>query len=419
MSIHKILLVLKFEFLTTIKRRSVLFALFGLPLLSIVILTVLNQLAGGGDDGTGNGATSLLENIVQGTAEVALPDGVVDHSSLISALPSDLQDYLVLLPSQEAAEAAYEAEEIRGYFVIPADYIESGDVEYFAEEDPLNHPQEQMLVTILANSLLDPQLAQRVIIPSIATTVDLSRPEGEQENSFDNFGQSLFLGIGMALLFYLTVIGSAGYLLQSLGKEKENRVLEILLSSTRPLELLVGKMIGLGAVGVVQLAVWTLLVNFILGRENSFLGNIQLPDLEPRIWFLAVSFFLVGYLVYGSLFAGLGAISPGQKESSQYTFFLMLPTFLPVWLNSILISAPNQATATIMSIFPLTAPIAMPMRMVVTAVPIWQVGLSLLLAILTAVGLLAIATRFFRSQTLLSGQGLNPRRIFQAVRGGH
>ena len=417
MSIQKILLVLKFEFLTTIKRRSVLFALFGLPLLSIIILTVLNQLAASGGDSPDGGPASLLENIVQGPDEAALPDGIVDHAGLLSELPPDFQDFLVLLPSQEAAAAAYEAGEIRGYFVIPADYIATGSTEYFAEENPLNHPQEQMLVNILANSLLDPQLAQRIINPSITQTVDLSRPEGEQENSFENFGRSLFLGIGMALLFYLTVIGSAGYLLQSLGKEKENRVLEILLSSTRPLELLIGKMIGLGAIGVVQLAVWSLMVTFILGRGNSFLGNVQLPELEPGLWFLSISFFLVGYLVYGSLFAGLGAISPGQKESSQYTFFLMLPTFVPVWLNSILISAPNQAPAVVMSIFPLTSPIAMPMRLVVTAVPFWQIALSLALGVVTALGLLAIATRFFRSQTLLSGQGLNPRRILQAVWG--
>jgi ABC-2 type transport system permease protein len=95
----------------------------------------------------------------------------------------------------------------------------------------------------------------------------------------------------------------------------------------------------------------------------------------------------------------------------------MLPTFVPVWLNSILISAPNQAPAVVMSIFPLTSPIAMPMRLVVTAVPFWQVALSLVLGVVTAVSLLAIATRFFRSQTLLSGQGLNPRRILQAVWG--
>ncbi|MFZ0548456.1 MAG: ABC transporter permease [Candidatus Promineifilaceae bacterium] len=417
MSIQKILLVLKFEFLTTIRRRSVLFVMFGLPILSIIVLTVLNQLAASGGSAD-SGPSSLLENIVQGPGDSLVLDGIVDQSHILTEIPPNLKEYLALLPDQNTAENAFEAKEIKGYFLIPSDYLATGEIKYYAEENPINHPQEQMLGTLLTNDLLNnPQLAQRVVDPSHVETVDLSRPEDEQENSAEQFGQSLALGIGLAILFYMTVIGSAGYLLQSLGKEKQNRVLEILLSSTRPVELLIGKMIGLGAIGVVQLLIWTVIVTLVLGRGNSFLGNIQLPNLEPATWFFAISFFLVGYLVYGSLFAGLGAVSPGQKESSQYTFFLMLPTFVPVWLNTILITAPNKTPAVLMSLFPLTSPIAMPMRLAATAVPIWQIGLSLALGILTAVGMLYIATRFFRSQTLLSGQGVNLRRIVQAARG--
>jgi ABC-2 type transport system permease protein len=420
MSFHKIFLVLKFEFLTTIKRRSVLFVMFGLPLLSVILLTVINQLAAsGGEEGSpGDAAAGILSGIITGSDEPPLPDGLVDQSGLLAELPPDFEPFLTLLPDRAAAESAYEAEQVRGYFIIPADYVETGEVEYFADELPFAHPQEQMLANILTNSLVDdPILAERVLSPANTETVDLSRPEEEQANSGDNYIRSLILGIGMAVLFYMTVIGSAGYLLQSLGKEKQNRVLEILLSSTRPLELLVGKMIGLGAIGLVQLIIWSLIVTLLLGRENSFLGNIQLPELEPAMWFSAISFFLVGYLVYGSLFAGLGAISPGVKESSQYTFFLMLPTFIPLWLNGILLTAPNQTPMIILSLFPLTSPIAMPMRMAATAVPFWQVALGLALGVVTAVGMLYIATRFFRSQTLLSGQAVNLRRILQAVRG--
>lgn len=421
MNFNKIFLVLKFEFLTTIKRRSVLFIMFGLPLLSVLLLAGLNLLAGNeGDEGQANGAANIISEIVSGGPEEApLPDGIVDESGLLSELPPDFDPYLKLLPDQSAAEAAFEAEEIRGYFIVPSDYVASGEVDYFADEDPMAHPQEQMLANMLTNSLIDdPVVAERVISPVLAETVDLSRPEAEQTDSEDTYLSSLFLGIGMGILFYMTVIGSAGYLLQSLGKEKQNRVLEILLSSTRPLELLVGKMIGLGAIGLVQLAIWSVIVTLLLGQGNSILGNIQLPELDPTTWFSAVSFFLVGYLVYGSLFAGLGAVSPGVKESSQYTFFLLMPTFIPLWLNSILLTAPNKAPAVILSMFPLTAPIGMPMRMAATAVPWWQVALSLALGVITALGMLALATRFFRSQTLLSGQAVNIRRIFQAARSG-
>lgn len=420
MSLHKVLLVLKFEFLTTIKRRSVLIVMFGLPLLAVAIMTGLNYLAerNSGEGDQAGGVAAVFSTIVEGEQEAPLPDAVVDQSGLLTEIPADLAPFLVLLPDLDSAESAHQAKEIRGYFLIPADYLQTGDVDYFADEQPLDHPQERMLSALLTNSLIDdPLLAERVLRPVNPLTVDLSRPEDEQTNGGDVYLRSLFLGIGMAMLFYLTVIGSASYLMQSLGKEKQNRVLEILLSSTRPLELLVGKMIGLGAVGLLQLIIWSVIVIVLMGSENSVLGSIQLPELDPATWFSAVAFFLVGYLVYGSLFAGMGAISPGVKESSQYTFFIMLPTFVPVWLNAILLSAPNQPPAVLMSLFPLTAPIAMPMRLAATAVPGWQIGLALLLGFLTAIGFLYIATRFFRSQTLLSGQGVNLRRILQAARG--
>ncbi len=419
MNIQKIILVLKFEFLNTLKRRSVLFVLFGLPLLAVIVMTVLNQLAAGdgGSDQSDNSGSSFLEGFTQGPDETPVPDGVIDQSGIIANYPDDLGEYILPLPDQAAAEAAFEAGDIQGYFIVPADYLEVGTVDYFADSEPLFHPQEQMLVNILAQNLFDnPELAQRAINTSNIEEIDLSRSQEEQASDENDELQGLFLGIGLAMLFYLTVIGSAGYLLQSLGKEKQNRVIEILLSSTRPVELLIGKMIGLGAVGVIQLIIWSLIVNIFLGQGNSFLANIELPQLEPATWFLSISFFLVGYLVYGSLFAGLGAISPGQKESSQLTFFLMLPTFLPVWFNSILLTAPNQPPAVVMSLFPLTSPIAMPMRLAITTVPIWQLGLSLALGLLTSIGMLYIATRFFRSQNLLSAQSVNLRRIFQAFR---
>ncbi len=222
--------------------------------------------------------------------------------------------------------------------------------------------------------------------------------------------------MGIAILFYLTVIGAAGYLLQSLGKEKEGRVMEILLSSLRPLELLTGKVLGLGGIGLLQMAVWSLLAFTIFQRGDSLFNNITLPTLTAGAWILTILHFIVGYLVYASLFAGLGAIVPNVKEGSQYTFLLMLPTFLPMWFNSIMISAPNGLFATTLSLVPLTAPLAMPMRLAITAVPPWQWLVSLSVSLAAAVLLLWAATKFFRSQTLLTGQSFSPKVIWRTLR---
>jgi ABC-2 type transport system permease protein len=253
-----------------------------------------------------------------------------------------------------------------------------------------------------------------VINPADIQEINLSTAEEEQTS----FGQGYVMGIAVAILFYMTAISASGYLLQSLGKEKENRVMEILLSSVRPVELLLGKMLGLGAIGLLQLVIWSVItITIFRGDENSFFSNLPLPTLKPAVWLIIVAHFMAGYLVYAGLFAGLGAIAPNPKESGQITFFLMIPVILPMWLNTILLSAPNGTMATAMSLIPLTSPVAMPMRLAATTVPTWHWLFSLAAALLTAVVTLLLAARIFRSQVLLSGQSLSLRTAWHLVRG--
>ncbi|MAT99598.1 MAG: hypothetical protein CL608_20845 [Anaerolineaceae bacterium] len=143
----------------------------------------------------------------------------------------------------------------------------------------------------------------------------------------------------------------------------------------------------------------------------------SLPTLSFATWLIIGGNFLAGYLVYAALFAGLGAIAPNLKEASQVQFFVMLPILLPTWSLSIFINAPNSPIAVALSLIPLTSPLAMPIRLALTAVPLWQSLLALTLALLTGVGTILLTTRIFRGRTLLSGQSLTFRTAWQAIRG--
>jgi len=121
--------------------------------------------------------------------------------------------------------------------------------------------------------------------------------------------------------------------------------------------------------------------------------------------------------VYAALFAGLGAIAPNLKEASQVQFFVMLPILLPTWAMSIFTSAPNSPIAVAFSLIPLTSPLAMPIRLPLTAVPLWQSLLGLTVALLTGVGTILLTARLFRGRTLLSGQSLSLRTAWQAISG--
>lgn len=134
----------------------------------------------------------------------------------------------------------------------------------------------------------------------------------------ENFGLAFILGIAITIVFYMTVFGAAAYMLQSLSKEKENRVMEILLSSLRPIDLLVGKIVGLGGIGLLQAAIWISIGLLFASGSNSplrgLLNNVALPSLPLSTWLLIGGYFLAGYLVYASLFAGLGTCAPMSKK---------------------------------------------------------------------------------------------------------
>ncbi|MCB9418844.1 MAG: ABC transporter permease [Ardenticatenaceae bacterium] len=408
---NKIGLVAKHEFVSTLKRRSALFAIFGLPILTLLIMTGINWL----NRSQGSDGGSLLSELVTDN-EAKLPAGLVDDTGKLQQFSPPADTMFVLFPDLETARAAYDAAEISSYYHIPADYLATGQIVQYAADIPLESFESRILYGLLVENFVDVNVPIHLIAAPLQQfeEIDLStNEERTQQDYIDN----LVLALGVAVLFYLTVMGAAGYLLQSLGKEKENRVMEILLSSIRPLQLLTGKVLGLGGIGLLQMAVWTVLALFVFRGSNSPLSNLTLPALSVGTWALVISHFVIGYLVYASLFAGLGAMAPSVKESSQYTFLLMLPTLLPMWFNSIMINAPNGTFATTLSLFPLTAPITMPIRLAMTTIPVWQWLVSLAGSLVTAVFLLWAATKFFRSKTLLAGQSLSLRLVWQTLRG--
>lgn len=414
MNSSKIWLVAQYEFVTTLQRRSVLFAMFGLPLLSVLILAGLNWLnrEAGGDAGTN--PLAALSQLAVGERD-ARPTGLVDETGQIQTFPTEMEAVFLRLPTLVAAEEAFRAGTIQGYYLIPSDYLESGQIAYFADRLSVQNDwiEDSLYRLLVVNAITNPMVAERVIVPAQPIETDLSSNTAVQEA--DTILQANILGFTLAILFYLTAMGTAGFLLQSMGKEKENRVIEILLSSIRPRELLTGKMLGLGAVGLLEMVVWLLIGQMVTGSQPLF-ANLSLPALSADKWILIFLYFSAGFLVYASLYAGLGAISPNPKESGTFTFFIMLPTFVPMWLMNILIQAPNGGGAVGMSLFPLTAPLAMPIRLTLTDVPAWQLLFGLAITLLTSLATIALAAHLFRSRTLLSGQPLSLKSFWQTLR---
>jgi ABC-2 type transport system permease protein len=219
------------------------------------------------------------------------------------------------------------------------------------------------------------------------------------------------------MIFYIVILGSASLLLSSVTKEKENRIIEILMVSATPRQLLMGKILGLGIVGLLQTVLWVGTGYVLLQRSTSMFNlsaAFKLP-VEFLIW--GVVFFLLGYAVYASLMAGLGALVPNMREASQATIVVISPLILPMFLMNILINAPHGSVSTALSIIPFTSPIVMMTRLSAGGVPWWQPLLAVLLLLITVVLVIRAVSGMFRAQTLLSGQPFKVQTFFYALIG--
>lgn len=414
---NKTLLVLRYELLATLRRRSFLLMAFGIPLLAILIFAGATIVKG---NSTGN-SDAMSET---GTFELKV-EGYVDQSGLISVIPPDIPPgHLLAYAGEEQARQALEAGDIAAYYVILEDFVETGEIFYvYPDTTPLISDGQDWLMrrTLLLNLLDgDTELADRVWDPMDLEVFNLAL-EPQQDGGLGYQSNLLirYLPAIMAILFYVFLLTASNILLRNISSEKENRTIEILMLSLNPRQMLAGKIIGLGIASLLQTIFW---VGTLFTLMNMGGGTLGLPEefaLPVSILAWGLVFFTLGFAMYASLMAGVGALVPKLKETSQASFVAMAPLMIGYMVGflSPLAEAPHGAIPTVLSLFPLTAPIVMMMRLTVGNVPLWQLLLSAGLMAVTAYAIVCAVAAMFRAQHLLSGQSFSVKRYFGALLG--
>ncbi len=413
---RRIMLVMRHEIVTTVTRKSFLFTAFGVPIISTLILFGVSLL---------NRNAPNVVNEVLGSGDQVRDQklGYVDLSGIIKVVPlSASGDALQAFSAVTEARQALSDGKINGYYVISKDYLQTGEITLVEPDfNPLNAfdstntlPANRIQYYLNFNLLSgDSQMADRVAQPMNLQTT-LLEPGGQRDQ--DN-PLTFFLPYAVTMIYYITILMSSSLLLNSVTKEKETRVVEILMSTITARQMLSGKIIGLGVVGLLQTVLWVGTGYGLLrlsGRTFSIPAAFQLP---PSILAWGLLFFLLGYAVYASLMAAVGALVPNLREASQATFVVIMPMLIPLLTISVLIEQPDGPLAIALSLFPLTSPVAMMTRLAATGVPLWQILFAVLL--LTGAVLLIVhsVANMFRAQTLLSGQPFALRRFFSALIG--
>jgi ABC-2 type transport system permease protein len=412
MNWRKIWVIGRHEYLTNVKR-------LGFIIMTAIVpaLGVLGLLAATIFGGEARQIGEFLERQLTG----GKPNGVIDLSGTFTPIQADYQENFILYPDEAAAVVALEAEEISNALLIPEDYLETGKVivltrgsGFGAAEVSDSAEVRAFFVDHLLAGRVDTEIRRRAAEPLRAEPRVISggRTQGEGPLSF-----VFTFVVPYILSFFLimTVFVSSGYLLRSVAEEKETRVVEIVISSVRPMELMAGKVIGLGALGLTQVLVWLLSAVAFSGGLVAIVAAAGAFLIPTRVLVLGVVYYLLGYTLYAILMAGIGALGTTMQESQQLAGIFSFFAAIPYMLSGFLFANPNVLLARVLSFFPLTAPTMMMLRLPLAEVPWVDVAGSIAVLIVFIPLALWVGAKLFRVGLLIYGQRPTLKEIWGII----
>ncbi len=401
---NKTFIILKHEFWKTLRSTSFIILILALPVLAIL----------------GVGIYQGVHHWYHPAAPQEEKIGYVDHTGMFGNFTTGSGVQFVLYTDEETAKDALIAKEVKEYFVIPTDYLSTGVITRYTtsrEVVPSTKTTAQITDFLLSNLLageVSPQVLDRVKTPLLLASVRLNE-SGEIAPNQDVVS-TYVVPLVFATLFIISIMFSSGFLFQSVTEEKENRVIEILLSSVSSGQLMVGKVLGLGAAGLIQIAVW--FITFVIFSRVA-------PGIIPALGALSIPasligwgllYFVLGYLLLAALSAGIGSIGATARAGQGWLTILTIPAISPIWFNHFIIGSPEGAVSRALTFFPLTSPVASMMRLATHAISAWEIALSLIILIGSIALTMWVAAKVFRVFLLMYGKRPALREVIRYVR---
>jgi len=307
-----------------------------------------------------------------------------------------------------ALQNRVDAGNIDGYLWLTDDAVAARKVTYYGRQAG-GFMEKSWLAGQLDHAILLQELAQRGVggaqANALLKPVKLETIRVEAGHETKSNGQAMFFAVfAMVMLLYTAVIFYGVSVMRAVLEEKNSRVMEVLLSSATSTELMAGKLIGVGAVGLTQIGIWIVMAAvyaFPALAASVSTGEIRIPPLTLAAFAL---FFLLGYLLYSSVYAAIGAVITSEQEGQQLQFIILLPLIISVFMMGPVMRAPDAPIAVWTSMVPFFSPVLMYLRIAVQTPPLWQIALSLLLLVATIAGFLFLCARIYRIGILMYGK---------------
>ena len=439
---NKLKLIIQHEYMTMVGKKSFIIMTLLIPFLILIV-----------------GCIPVLLAYINSSADTSVTRiAVIDESGNYGSAFKDTPNYRFMVMQRDKAVNAREfyknaGESIDAVMVIPANVLNDQQATIYSE-NTIDQGTISMLTNCLSDTLArakiasfnDPDLESKIEQSQVSAQVKSIKwnEEGDEQEQSAQFAS--ILGMILSFLTYTFVLSYGAMIMNSVVEEKTNRIVEVIVSSCRPMELMMGKIIGVGLVGLTQFAIWVVLLGIgylVLGlvaggamavsNPEAITAGMNLPGgtdmasgmvdstmsevmtaLASINWLSLlgnfVIYFIGGYLLYASLFAGFGSAVDQASDSSQFTMPIILIMIVALYAGIACIENPSGPMAVWCSIIPFTSPIVMMVRLPFD-VPWWQLLLSIVLLYATALGCIWISARIYRTGILLYGK----KRTFKEV----
>lgn len=432
MSLRQILLVLKREYLTKIKSKAFILATLLIPLGMVAFITVMFTIMLWESD------SEHLIGIVDETNQVVEQLEKIDEKTYINL--SDL--------SEDSLRSLVVAQEIEGYIQLSDSNVVNGkDPELVyggsggikLQSDIRSDLREAIRQVRLQRANVSQDI-QNIYESRIGLSTRKLTKEGEETE--DNTGFLTGIGVAMGVIIFSGLFGYGGLLTRSVIEEKTNRIIEVIASSVKPIELLLGKMAGIGALALTQIGFWLLtffglsaaaapiagmLMQSNMEELNEMAGQteapqelafLELPQIDPMIYVYFFVFFILGYMIYSALFAAIGSAVDSETDTQQF----MMPIFLPIMIAYFIMfqamENPDGSLAVIGSLIPFFSPIVMITRIAITDVPFWQIGSSIVFMLITFMGTMWLSAKIYSVGILSYGKSASFKELWKWIKQG-
>jgi ABC-2 type transport system permease protein len=425
MNPSKISLIIKREYLTRVRGKGFIISTLLAPIFLLVIFLI----------------PILIGNFESSSTKTRF--AIVDQTSTVGVRMLEINPERYFIADQndlDSLRSATLSGKMDGYILITEKVLDASESATFFTAGSGGLSITSELRDNLRSAVREELLSRTNVSDDVRAIFDI-RPDLESKRITDsgekdvNEGISFIIAYIMAMAIYMAMFGYGSLIMQGVIEEKTNRVVEVIVSAAKPVELLLGKVVGIVALGMTQIIIWFLAFTgisaliaplaLILTGSNipvdstaaaqisEVPSDFNIPEIGISIWIFFAIFYVLGFLVYGGVFAALGSAADSPQDVQHLAIPVYIPIIIPMLLLMPVTSDPNSTLAIVTSMIPFFTPILMMSRIVVTDVPLWQSLGSIMLMVLTFVSLLWLSAKIYRVGILMYGKKVSFGELYR------